>query len=182
MIRLLLLALLLVPLASTAQIYKTTDKHGNVSYSDTPPPDGGAEEVKLRETNSAPPPEMQEPRGGTAEAEPAAAGHSLTITSPANETTFPMGPGDFSVSVAVEPPLAGGALLQLYIDGVPSGMPQSGTSWSLTNVLRGAHDLTVAVTDGGGATMAESGPVRVYVLRPSLNSPARPQPPRPTPR
>ena len=80
-----------------------------------------------------------------------------------------MGPGNFSVSASIEPALARGALLQLYVDGSPSGDPQSGSTWALTNVFRGAHDLTVVVIDSNGDQLAESEPVRVYVLRPSVN-------------
>jgi len=170
---LLLAALLLLPQLGAAQIYKTTDEHGNVSYSDTPPVSGQAEEIKIRETNSTPPPDIIEPLDPAPdEAAPDVAadpGYSVAITSPANETTIPMGPGNFSVSAAVKPALEAGAQLQLFVDGSPSGDPQTSSSWALTNVFRGAHDLTVAVVDRKGEQLAESAPVRVYVLRPSVN-------------
>ena len=110
--------------------------------------------------------------------------YKVAIAAPANETTIPMGPGNFAVSASVEPALEPGALLQLYIDGSPSGNPQSSGEWALTNIFRGAHDLTVAVVDDKGNQLAESGPVRVYVLRPSTNfkNKTKPPPPRPTPR
>lgn len=184
--RILLLAALLLPQLVTAQIYKSTDEHGNVSFSDTPPASGQSEQIELRETNSAAPPEMTEPRdeaAKTAAGEEAGGTYSVAIAAPANETTIPMGPGNFAVSATVEPALAQGALLQLYVDGSPSGNPQSSSSWELTNVYRGAHDLTVVVVGNKGERLAESGPVRVYVLRPSTNfkNKQRPSPPRPTP-
>ena len=55
------------------------------------------------------------------------------------------------------------------MDGTPWGDPQTSNSWALTNVFRGAHDLTVAVTDTKGKKLANSDPVRVYVFRPSAN-------------
>ncbi len=172
-IPLLIVALLLAPLAG-AQIYKTVDEQGNVSFSDIPPADGRqAEEIRLRETNSTPPPPVlvrPEPAADDSDGEEAeATNYQVAISEPANETSIPMGPGNFSVSARVEPALADGALLQLYIDGSPSGSPQSGTSWGLTNVFRGAHDLTVAVVDGDGNQLAQSDPVRVFVFRPSTN-------------
>lgn len=171
--RILLLGIfLLLPQLSAAQIYKSTDEQGNVTFSDMPPAEGPSEQIKLRETNSAPPPEMTEPQqpdSGTAEEEPAGIEYSVAITSPANETTIPMGPGNFSVSATVEPGLSSGSLLQLYIDGSASGNPQSSNTWELTNVFRGAHDLSVAVVDDRGDQLAASEPVRVYVLRPSVN-------------
>jgi hypothetical protein len=181
---LLIVALLLLPQLSTAQIYKTVDANGNVSYSDTPPANGPSEQVQLRETNSTPAPEMTEPATPDPAGAPDDSGgvsYSVAIASPANETTIAMGPGIFSVSAAVEPALEQGLLLQLFVDGSPSGSPQSSNDWTLTNVFRGAHDLSVAVVGKGGDQLATSAPVRVYVLRPSVNSPAR-SGPRPTPR
>ena len=170
--RILLLAtLLLFPLLGTAQIYKTIDAEGNVSYSDTPPVSGPSEQVKLRETNSTPAPEMAAPAESNTDSaqEPEEAeGYSVSIASPANETTIPMGPGNVSISASVEPELSEGALLQLYVDGSPSGNPQSSSSWTLTNVFRGAHDLKVAVVSNRNDLLTESESVRIAVLRPSV--------------
>jgi hypothetical protein len=172
MIRLPLYALLLVSLAGNAQIYKTVDEDGNVSYSDMPKVDGASEKVEVKHINTTPPPPMTAPRKGqqAAEKEPATVAYEPTITAPANETTIPMGPGNFSVSAKVEPPLEPGATLQLYVDGDPEGVPQESTNWSLTNVFRGAHVLEVAVMDMNGEELARSPAVRVYVLRPSVNN------------
>ena len=168
MTRLPLYTLLLASLAVNAQIYRTVDEDGNVSYSDTPAVSGTSEQVEIRPTNTAPPPDIA-PRRQPAVEEPAAIEYQPTITVPDNETTIPMGPGNFSVSAAVEPPLEPGATLQLYIDGQPEGVPQEQKSWSLTNIFRGAHDLEVAVLDKSGSELARSPAVRVYVLRPSVN-------------
>ena len=81
-----------------------------------------------------------------------------------------MGPGNFSVSASISPALQQGAQLQLMMDGAPQGEPQAQAGWDLTNVFRGAHDLTVNVIDAQGKTLATSEPVRVYVLRPSVNN------------
>jgi len=169
---LILVTLLLLPQLGTAQIYKSTDDQGNVSYSDTPPASGPSEQVKLRETNSTPAPEMVQPAptsNGSATDTEQDAGYSVSIESPANETTIPMGPGNFSITAAVEPGLSDGELLQLYVDGSRSGNPQSSITWTLTNVFRGAHDLKVVVVDEKGDQLAASESVRVYVLRPSTN-------------
>jgi glutaredoxin len=45
---LLLLALLALPLAATAEIYRWTDAQGKVHYSDSPPPEAKAKQVKIR--------------------------------------------------------------------------------------------------------------------------------------
>lgn len=170
MTRLPLCALLLVSMMSTAQVYKTTDEQGNVSYSDTPSGNGSSEQVELQQLNtSAPPSDMARPVEKSAADEPEAISYKVSITAPANETTIPMGPGNFSLSAQITPTQGRGELLQLYMDGAAWGVPQDNPSWSLTNVYRGAHDLHVAVIDANGKELAKSAAVRVYVLRPSTN-------------
>jgi len=173
MAKLLLLALLLTPLATMAQIYRTTDEQGNVVFTDTPPPEGaGREEVEIQQINTTPPPEPR-PDLAPSEKEPeedsGKVEYGVAITAPANETTIPMGPGNFSVSAVVRPSLGVNHRLQLLMDGAPWGEPQTAASWDLTNVFRGAHDVTIAVMDSEGDHLMVSEPVRVYVLRPSIN-------------
>lgn len=174
MLRILLLTLLLTPLAGIGQsIYRTTDKDGNVVYTDAPPAGTSAsEEVKLPPTNTAPPP-PDLPRPADPEPTENAVAYEVAITSPANESTIAMGPGNFSVSASVKPDLRKGQALQLFMDGQAQGEPQTGTSWNLTNVFRGGHDLTVNLLDKEGQVLASSDAVRVYVLRPSINYPNR---------
>ena len=112
---------------------------------------------------------MGRPAEKPAAAEPEAISYQVSMTAPANETTIPMGPGNFSLSAQVTPTQGRGELLQLYMDGAAWGVPQDNPSWSLTNVFRGAHDLHVAVIDANGKELAKSAAVRVYVLRPSTN-------------
>ena len=97
----------------------------------------------------------------------------VKITSPANEETIPMGGGNFSVVARVEPPLEKGQSLQLSLDGAPTGKLQQSGFWDLTNIDRGAHDLTAAVVDSDGQVIAGSDPVRVYVMRPGLIRPTQ---------
>ena len=174
MTRFLALALLLIaPFLCADSIYRTTDKEGNVVFTDAPSADGGsAEAVGLQRTNTAPPPPDRpdlDPAGPSADSGKQEAAYTVTITSPPNETSIPMGPGNFSVSVRIHPALKKYESLQLYVDGEPRGEPQASVIWDLTNVFRGAHDITVGVLDHDGETLATSAPVRVYVHRPSVN-------------
>ena len=173
MTRLLLLALLLVPLASVAQIYRTTDKQGNVVFTDKPPAGASSTEpVELQQTNTTPPPPQRPaptPKPESAEEGPDAVPFNVGIVIPADETSIPMGPGNFSVTAKVDPAPSGNQMLQLYIDGIPWSDPQQGLSWALTNVFRGEHNLTVAVLDSEGKHLASSPPIRVFVHRPSVN-------------
>lgn len=170
--RLLLFVLLLTPLAGEADaVYRTVDAQGNVIFTDTPPADGSAaDRIEIQRTNTVQaPPADPSPEPAKKEQETAVPGYQVTITMPANETSFPMGPGNFSVRVSVKPPLEKYDGLQLFMDGTPRGGPQQDSMWDLTNVFRGQHDITVGVINKEGETLAMSQPVRVFVHRPSIN-------------
>ncbi|RLA59729.1 MAG: hypothetical protein DRR04_07650 [Gammaproteobacteria bacterium] len=176
MTRLLLLTLLLPALASfaespSAQIYRTTDEQGNVVFTDKPSAGvNTTERVELPPINTTPAPVFKPSPEPELEApDTAAPAYSVAIISPANETSFPMGPGNFSVSVNVQPSPGENQALQLYIDDIPWGDPQQGTSWALTNIYRGEHLLTVAIVDAKGEHLANSAAIRVFVHRPSIN-------------
>ncbi len=175
MTRLLATILLLLPLAASGQnIYRTTDENGNVVFTDRPAEGSTTtEQVEIQQTNITPGTPIA-PREEPETAEPEEVEYSVNILSPDNETSFPMGPGNFSVSAEVSPGLRGDHALQLYVGGAPWGAPQNSADWDLTNVFRGAHDLTVAVVDNEGEQLAVSTPVRVFVHRPSVNFRNRP--------
>ena len=177
MFRTILLMLLFVSTQGLAQssIYRTTDENGNVVFTDAP--NAGtqkAERIENPHINSMPPPPntpaASSKNSGRKSDKNEAAGHDVTITSPKNETTIPNGPGNFSVSARVTPALGNGLSLQLYMDGVPWGEPQVSASWSLTNVFRGEHQLTVGVVNAAGESSGTSEPVTVFVFRPIAGS------------
>jgi len=91
---------------------------------------------------------------------------SIEIVSPTHESTVPIGfAGDFSVTANVSPAMRKGEKAQLLMNGVPMGAPQAGLNWSLSNIFRGAHILTVKVIGAQGDSLAVSPPVTVYVRR-----------------
>ncbi len=152
-----------------AQIYKSVDGQGRVTYSDTPPADSNSEAVELQPTNTTPSTPVPTRSAPVAEAtQPAASAPVVTITAPGDESTIPMGGGIFDVAASVTPALTAGQMLQLDIDGEPWGEPQDSGNWHLENVFRGAHDLTVTLLDATGEAVTQSESVRVYVLRPSI--------------
>lgn len=174
MSRLLPLALLFASILANAQIYRTVDEQGNVVFTDQPPTGSQAEEVQLRETNRVEAPATSTTdvsQTGDGDSEAQGTPYNIAIIAPENETTIPMGPGDFSVSAMVRPTLGGAHQLQLLLDGAPRGAPQKEASWALTNIDRGVHDISIAVIDREGNQVAVSSPTRVYVMRPSLNNP-----------
>ena len=153
-----------------AQIYKTTDEQGNVVFTDQPPAGSSSSEaVELPPTNTTPPPPAIAPVDRNTPAEQSQPTPiEVSIASPANETTIPMGGGIFDVVAKPSPGLSPGQMLQLLMDGEPQGPPQTSNRWKLENVLRGPHDLMVRILGSSGEVIASSESVRVYVLRPGI--------------
>ncbi len=169
------LPILLLALPGWTQIYKVTDDEEGVVFTDRPETISNTghqnvEEVEIQEINTAAPVDVPPPPPPTATAteEPEVVAPTVSITSPTNESTIAMGPGNFAVSASVAPPLNRGELLVLMIDGQAYGAPQTSSSWFVEAAIRGPHDLVVQRTNSRGKTIALSEPVRVYVLRPSV--------------
>jgi len=167
--------MLLITSLASAQVYKVTDEKNGVTFTDRPQEagEGTVEKIEIREPNTAPAP-TPAPAGTARDPVPMdseddeATSAQVSITSPDNESTIAMGPGNFTVSARAEPPLAAGERLILMIDGQAFGAEQSATSWFVEGAMRGPHDLVVRRINARGETLATSEPVRVYVLRPSI--------------
>ena len=156
-------------LTSHAQVYKHVDEDGNITFTDQPPPN--ATPVEINPTNTTPPPSRSAyPRPPPKPSDAVGSiSYTVTISSPANETIIPRGPGNFSVTASTTPGLDSTHTLQLLMDGTPRGAAQRGTSWALSNVFRGEHTLEVAVMDEKGKQVAKSAGIKVFVFRPSSN-------------
>lgn len=152
-----------------ADVYKTVDEDGNVTFTDSPPKDKPAEKIKLKETNTQPPVEFRSRRGsdGREGPEEETGPYNPRIVSPPNE--YQMGPREASLSITVETdrPLDDGHSFQLFVNGAAHAEPTQSSSLTLTNVRRGRKDITVSVVDAEGAVIASSNPISVYVIRPN---------------
>ena len=159
---------------ATAQpVYKVVDEQGNVTFTDTPPSDVAAEVQTLNATNTTP----SMPVGDAATADDTAmrdteapVAYSTRITSPVDQSTIPMGPGDFVVEAEVQPRLRIGEHLVLKLDGVSVGELQRAARWQLTNVFRGEHRLQVFRL-GADDTRQDASPEQVvFVMRPVVQN------------
>lgn len=167
-----LIAALLITSATAAaaqSVYRVVDEDGNVTFTDTPPSGAVAEVQPLNAPNTTPaiPTDGQSTADDSApQGDDAMVEYDTRITSPADQSTIPMGPGNFVVQVAVRPGLGTGEHLVLTLDGEPVGAPQRTASWQLTNVFRGEHRLQVLRLDANGARQHASAEQVVYVMRP----------------
>lgn len=164
------LALWLVSLTASAQIYKSVDENGVVTFSDIPPAASSGKAgtvVQPNLTNSMPGLSPAVPSTEAATNEKSAA-RSVSIASPLNNATIPMGAGIFDVTAELGAPLAEDELLALYLDDELVNSPQASAVWTLTYVIRGPHPLQVRRLSSAGETLGESKKITVFVLRPSI--------------
>ena len=151
--------------AMSADIYKSVDNTGVVTFSDTPPQENStsAERIELpAHTNRMPSievPERQLNENNKAPVNPSI----LAITAPLDNATIPMGPGIFDVLADIQPPLKEEEFVALYLDGTRVAPPQ----WTLTYVTRGTHKLEVRLVSSSEQVLDSSAPITVIVLRPS---------------
>ncbi len=174
---------LAAPDASAAtKIYRTVDEDGNVVFTDVPPREAGQEDaVDVETPNSFTPPPVESNRKTVAEwlgndgesapedGEEAAATsyRSLQVASPANDEGIRENAGNVTVTAAIEPELADGHVMQVYLDGT---LLQSGhaTSFQLTSLDRGTHNLQLRVVDASGNTLITSKPTVFHLQRRSV--------------
>lgn len=156
------------PLAE--EIYKSVDKHGNVTYSDTKT-NKSAESVKLPTINTQPAvrPSFNTPQNR----KPEALNYQISIVNPLNGQTLHNNQRTINVDVSVSPPLKSGFFLQAMLDGALHGAAVTSSRFTVSELSRGEHTLSVAIIDSNGNILTRSAGITLYVKRPSLNSPAR---------
>ncbi len=164
------LALWLVSLTASAQIYKSVDENGVVTFSDVPPAASSGKTstaVKPNVTNSMPglSPTMAIPVAVMIDE---SAARAVSIASPLNNATIPMGAGIFDATAELGAPLAEDELLALYLNDELVDSPRVNAIWALTYVIRGPHTLQVRRLARAGEAISQSERVTVFVLRPSV--------------
>jgi hypothetical protein len=163
--------------AVASEMWRWVDANGVVHYSDRPRPGAERVEVGAAQTFSAPviaPSRRDEP---ATEGEPAPLYSRLGIVSPAEgETLWNIG-GELSVQVAVEPRLASGHQLRIFLDGSQvEGVPQGATQFTIGEVFRGERRLRASIVDARGRELVSSETITFYVQQTSVLNPNRPRP------
>lgn len=170
------LSLAAVSLSSYAdKVYRSVDAQGNVVFTDTPQPN--AQEVTLPPLQSYSSPEVDTPAPGPQKfknrLKQPVIQYSLSIASPQNQATIWDNEGNVLVVVATNPPLNGQLQVEVLVDGqkVP-GSPQR-TTFQVTGLDRGAHQIQAQLVDDNGAVIATSDTVTIYLQKTSTLAPAR---------
>lgn len=151
-------------------IYRVIDAQGKVSYTDTPPKDGSAEPIILKEVNTQP--AMDTRKTDAPAAESAVTYTRSEITSPANDSTIPPGQLNVGVQLHLEPALQPGHRVQFYLDDQPQGPAAAATAITLGDLYRGSRTIYATVVDANGARVAQSNSVVIHVKRRSVKRPS----------
>jgi len=183
-----LLLLLFAAGAAGSEMWRWVDADGVVHYSDRPHP--GAERVDMgrAQTFTAPVITPSRREALEQEGEPASQYSRLSVVSPAEGETLWNIEGELNVQLAVEPRLASGHQLRIFLDGSQvEGVPQGPTQFTIGEVFRGERQLRASIVDARGRELVSSATVTFYVQQTSVQNPTqrgaptRPQP-RPQPR
>lgn len=183
-----LATLLVVPLSSEAQaqrIYRSTDQHGNVIFTDDP--QRGGEEVRLSPVTVVP--ASAPPAAPRVSAQPAVPrSHpgqpfmpydTFAISTPGNDHAIPVGAaGNVQVQLNVQPALRKDHRVRLLLDGRISQTAMHATTFMLSNLARGSHRLQAELLDASGTVRHRTQAQVVHVQRASVNMPLNPNNPR----
>lgn len=145
-----------------AEIYKSVDANGKITYSDIP---SGKElnTLDLPHINETPP--VKEQQIATSAPEPEPVSYSVNITSPSQGAEILPGQRNLGISASVSPYLPSEHTLQLFLNGSAYGKPQKGGQFVIPNINRGEQTLHVALRNKNGQQISRSGKVTVYVFR-----------------
>jgi hypothetical protein len=169
-----LLLLLVLPFSLQADIYRSVDSNGNVSYTDEP--NNQAELIELEElpTYEATPIPVLPVEATPApveEDEPLKKPkYKISIMSPEQNQSIWTGGGVLTVSVSVQPELNANRAdkVQFKLDGKKAGEPQTALSYTFESIERGSHILTVSVVDKKGNVIKTSKSVLFHMHRNSV--------------
>lgn len=161
-----LLFVVATPIQADTQVYITRDADGNPIFSDRRSQDAEAHVVtelpsmpafKVEQEAEVISPPTLAPMSYT----------SLSIVSPTSGTNLPNGfSGNIEISGVLSPGLAEGDKIVLKDAGLIIATNQQ-TSFSLKNLSRGEHTLSMHVIDAKGDIKISSQPVTIFVQRSS---------------
>ena len=164
-----ILLICLLPLAlnsAQAAMYKTVDKNGNVTYSDSP--GENAKELDLPPIpliNLTPSPEIGSSDTRPSEGEEQATSYTqLAITLPKNNATIRDNAGNISVKLSISPELAEEDTVVLKVDGKEVSRGRS-NSHSISQLDRGSHSVQAVIIGTNETPLLSSEAVTFHLQR-----------------
>jgi hypothetical protein len=171
--------------ATAAEVWRWKDANGVVHYADQPV--AGAERMILgAATGPASGPVAAQRavmgQGPQASAATPVSYSSCIVVAPASDEVFNM-VNTVSATLQTTPSVQAGHRVQVMYDGrIHAEWPERALSYTLLNVYRGSHTLSVQVLDADGKVVCAGPATTFHVRQASIYSPARQPAPRPAPR
>ena len=170
----LMIPALLFMFTAHAEIYKTVDANGNVIYTDKP--SDNAIPVTLPKTSAVSPTSAQSTPTNEATTtnpminDPTKKPYTkFEISSPLNQDSIQNQP-ILKVKLAVDPNLQNSDVIQVYVDGGPSGNAEHQTTFNLTIPNRGTHILSATLFDKDMKLLMRSNSITIYVHQAHLGN------------
>jgi hypothetical protein len=172
-----LLAILLLfnTLYCHASVYTQTDSDGSAVYSDVPLSTKSeqidvpeATEMQVITTESTTPPEQ------AIQSTSKKPYTIFEISSPLDKETIQNQP-IITIKIKIEPQLQKGDKVQVYLDGIPQGLPAARAYFDLNLIERGEHQVSATLFDENNKSLKQAGPITIYVHRASVNQPSNQQ-------
>lgn len=152
----------------SAQIYKTVDKNGNVSFSDSPPAENtsNTEKLELEHTNSSAEVKTVEKQSKQPQQEENTQAYRISLSQPANQANITAEQRDLTIQAKVSPEPSKAHQIVINLDGesIPAGKTGSVT---IHNIGRGEHKIYARLLKNG-KFVSSSKTITVYVFRPSV--------------
>lgn len=162
---------------ATAEIYKTVDKNGRITYSDTPPPNTNAKPVELKPINTTPAVVATPNYTPTPTQNMDSPPYQVQLIAPINGTTLMPNERSVTLSASLNQNLQNGDVFVYKIDGEIITKTTE-FSYSYNEPPRGEHSLTVEVVNTEGTTLAQSNAINLSVIRPLVKQKSNPAPKR----
>lgn len=165
--------------ASGTNVYKNTNKQGEVEFTDKPSSHSKKIHVSPMNTFDS---DAQPKPTATKKVKPNKPLYSnFVINSPANDSPVRANAGNITIIVGFEPPLKTGHSIKVVLDGnSETSVTGKSTNIFMRNVNRGTHSVQAFILDENGYELAQSNSTIFHLLRytsvPHRNT--NPQPPK----
>lgn len=143
-----------------AEIYMQNDQSGNVSYSDMPSKNATPIEITVPTKNPEPPPPEQPKKEVVVDIKKSY--HVFQIVSPKDQETIQNQP-ILPIDIKVEPQLAEGDKIQIYVDDKAVGKPEATTKFNLNRLIRGTHQIYAVIVDKEKRNIRQSYVITIYI-------------------
>jgi hypothetical protein len=146
-------------------VYKYISEDGEVIYSERYHPDAERISVSDSKKNESLPPDQQADEARAAAGEYA----TFSIVKPTDNETIRNQEGTVPVGISLEPNLAEGHVIHLFVDGTKLDSDIKQTQLILQQLGLGTHSLQAKIVNNEGVSLKESNSITFHLRQPAVN-------------